>query len=73
MMFGHMTILWDIVLAFGIRPLERYWRFTAATILMLDTVSITVTAVEVRMEVITRSDVGWTRLCADCDHRGKYW
>lgn len=67
-LFGHMTILWDMMLAFGVRQPPQYWAIAGAAILLLDSTSIAVTAVaavEVGAKVSKWNDVGWMTLCAD--------
>jgi hypothetical protein len=57
-MFGHMTILCDMMLLFFDQLRPRYWGFAATTILILDGTSIVVTAVMMGTKVITWNDVG---------------
>lgn len=47
-----------------------YWGFAAAMILVLDSISVTITATAVGLKVIAWKDVGWTGLCTDDAHRG---
>lgn len=57
-MFGHTTILCDIMLLFFDWLRLRRWVFAAATILMLDSISIIVTAMAVGKKVTICNDVG---------------
>lgn len=63
--FGHMTILWDMWLTFGVlRPLWN-WGIAAAAVLTLDSASVVVTAVQVGAKVSAWNDINRTTLCAD--------
>lgn len=40
-----MTILWDMMLAFGVRHSPQYWAVAGTVILLLDSASVVVAAV----------------------------
>jgi hypothetical protein len=67
--FGHTTMLCDMILIFFYQRRWMYWGLAAAMILMLDSISVAVTTTAVGTKVITINDVDWTRLWADDTHR----
>ena len=69
-LFGHMTMLCDIMLLLFDRRRPKYWCFAATIILTLDGTSIAVVAAK---EVIEWNEIGQNRICADDTHRGRHW
>ena len=68
-LFGHMTILCDIMLLFFDLRHPKYWCFAALIILTLDGTSI---AVVVANEVIEWNEFCQNRICADNTHRERH-
>jgi hypothetical protein len=67
--FGHTTMLCDVILIFFHQRRWMYWGFAAAMILILDSISVAVTTMAVGRKVITMNDVDWMGLWADDHHR----
>ena len=69
-LFGHMTMLCDIMLLFFDLRRPKYWCFATIIILTLDGTSIAVVAAN---EVIEWNEIGQNRICVDNTHRERHW